>query len=438
MRKKGCKFCRKKHLRCSNDVGGCSNCVKRGVVCEYDEGLRIRPCAYQQNMRKETVALNSKMYLDKAIVAEDDEEIELFENYIARAGPMLDGVSDKRHFTVVVPQKAVKCPVLYYACLAYSARTLSKEVEEVYSVKCYRLLIKLLENPECVADEVLLATTVILRMKEQFLDIWEDSQHHLKGCFSIIAPEKLLRFSPDIGLGDASFWTYVREDLRMAVLHRRKCIFTEDSPITFSRGSECMWANIITYIAVKMVNWAFGEKDYDEGKRLNELLDEWFRRKPETFNPIGNSQQSLPVPRMTFVCSWHNYGYQYYYFGKLLFASVINTLADCDPLLFNTVLETDILHPTRILLGIVAYTKSHACQINGSHLAAYGGQYLIKEDERELLIKFLTDLNKETGWPCQATCENLHITWQNQNHLFKNNLSPQPLQTKPNSPSIYQ
>ncbi|KAA8910942.1 hypothetical protein TRICI_003953 [Trichomonascus ciferrii] len=377
------------------------------------------------------------MYLNTPIVAENEEEIELFENYIAKAGPMLDGVSDKQHFSVVVPQKAVRCPVLYYACLACSARTLCRDVEEVYSVKCYRLLIKLLENPECVADEVLLATTVILRMKEQFLDLWEDSQHHLKGCFSIIVPEKQFRFSPDIGLGEASFWTYVREDLRMAVLHRRKCIFTKDSPITFSPGSECMWTNIITYITVKMVNWAFGEKDYEEGKRLNDFLDEWFRRKPNTFDPIGSSLKSHPIPRVTFVCSWHNYAYQYYYFGKLLYASVINTLADCDPLLSNTVLETDILQPSRILLGIVAYTKSHACQINGSHLAAYGGQYLVKEEERELLINFLTDLNKETGWPCQATCESLHTTWQNQNHLFRNNLSPQPLQTKPNSPSTY-
>lgn len=456
MRKKGCKLCRSKHLRCGNETGGCFNCSKRGIACEYDNNLKIQPSIYQQQCFKQNRATNvlppspedmpqdrvieqdkqknefdTKLYTKHPEIIKDQEEIKLFEAYVSKAGPLLDAVSDKQHFAVVVPRRALNCPVLYYACLAYSARVseeFGKDVEEVYSVKCYRLLIKLLEDQACIADEVLLATTVILRMKEQFQDLWEDSQYHLRGCFSIIAPEKLLKFSSDITLRDASFWTYTREDIRMAILHRRKCIFTADRAINFDPGSDCMWTNIITYITVKLCNWAFGDKNGNEGRKLANLLDEWYIRKPESFQPVGfNKHDDNPIPRIIFAATWHNIGYQYYYFGKLLIASI----QDWDPLEFSLVLERDILYPTRMILGAVTSTTNIGVRINGSHLAAYGGQYFVTETERSLLIDFLTVLMNETGWPCQSACDSLYGTWENQNLMFKQNLSPQPLQLDP-------
>jgi hypothetical protein len=87
--------------------------------------------------------------------------------------PQLDITDIQRHFGVDVPERALSCPVLLNALLAFSARHLSRTsdydpaIADYYHQKCVRLLIPMLDQKELVADETLFAAAVILRAFEE-------------------------------------------------------------------------------------------------------------------------------------------------------------------------------------------------------------------------------------------------------------------------------
>jgi hypothetical protein len=74
---------------------------------------------------------------------------------------------------VDVPERAMSCPVLLNALLAFSARHLSRTsdydpaIADYYHQKCVRLMIPMLDQKELVADETLFAAAVILRAFEE-------------------------------------------------------------------------------------------------------------------------------------------------------------------------------------------------------------------------------------------------------------------------------
>jgi hypothetical protein len=85
----------------------------------------------------------------------------------------LDITDIQRHFAIDVPERALSCPVLLNALLAFAARHLSQTSEydpavaEHYHQECVRLMIPMLGQEELVADETLFAAAVILRAFEE-------------------------------------------------------------------------------------------------------------------------------------------------------------------------------------------------------------------------------------------------------------------------------
>jgi hypothetical protein len=73
-----------------------------------------------------------------------------------------------------VPQRARKCPTLYNAILALSARHLSQisdfdpYASNHYYEECLKTLIPALNDPDAALDDNLLVATVVLRLLEEF------------------------------------------------------------------------------------------------------------------------------------------------------------------------------------------------------------------------------------------------------------------------------
>lgn len=211
-------------------------------------------------------------------------------------------------------------PVLYYACLAYASHVLflkgdvDEYVQEQYQNKAIELLIPLLSPHFAPAtDGALLATTVILRMSEQFSELADDAQHHLHGAYSLFATtgEKWSPFHIDVR--GVAFWIYLRESIRVCFLNEHGCQFdldiVDDEKTTTSAPEE-VWANKISYLMARLCNACWG--DFDERVKesmraeIQTSLEEWKAQLPDTFQPWCFSCKDYePFPVIKFLSPWH-------------------------------------------------------------------------------------------------------------------------------------
>lgn len=96
------------------------------------------------------------------------EEAVLVHHYTEHLGRWLDCTDATRQFTLGVPEKVTKCPVLCHAVLSFAARHCSKDaIAAAAYQRCIALLIERLNEDAASHDETLLCAIVILRFYEQ-------------------------------------------------------------------------------------------------------------------------------------------------------------------------------------------------------------------------------------------------------------------------------
>ena len=187
-------------------------------------------------------------------------------------------------------------------------------VEQHYQHKCLRLLIPVLDDVVAVVqDEAVLATIVILRMSEQYNEYHIDGQYHLvPGAFNNFAATGR---SSTIhgGLREATFYSYVRSDIRMAILGRCGTrISLATWPLDTSQPtSDADWANRSTWLLVQAINLCYTQgADETMGVlpayEIKRLVDEWHAGLPATFSPYYTKKansESFPVIRL--LSPWH-------------------------------------------------------------------------------------------------------------------------------------
>ena len=220
-----------------------------------------------------------------------------------------------------MPRLALVQPVLYAACLAYASNILclrwklAREVYERFHGDAIAALIPLLSPRYDPQDyEVVLATTVILRMSEQFTELSEDGLYHLHGANSLFAMAGDLWSPTRVGLKEAAFWTYVRESIRMCFLNEQACPFdlkmvNEQFEVTDATPEEA-WANRVTYLIAQLCNACWGNEDHTARalmrRQIRAALEEWRESIPESFQPwsfIRNKYQAFPS--IKFLSPWH-------------------------------------------------------------------------------------------------------------------------------------
>lgn len=236
-------------------------------------------------------------------------EASLFKFYIEHGGPWLDITSPSRHFSLTVPRLAISNPVLLYACLSYAAKTVAphSSLSEQYSTACINLLIPLLSDELYVSsDETLLATLVILRHVEQYAEVPDDRGAHLMGAFSVIASQKAL--PPHDSLPGAALWTYMRQDVRQALLSRSPPKLTPGHGIRLDNlggdGAavcESAWADRACHLAALACTFACSDTDGEvDGEELERLLHSWRENLPPEYLPFHTSEDSIH-----FLATWH-------------------------------------------------------------------------------------------------------------------------------------
>ncbi|KAL4891215.1 hypothetical protein BDV59DRAFT_70624 [Aspergillus ambiguus] len=338
-------------------------------------------------------------------------EGELLHFYVQNIGPWLDVTSPERHYTYSVPRLALQCLLLHTAIMACAAHVLRlldpsrvdlASEEEKYQSKCVGLLIPILNDvASAVQDEAVLATIVILRMSEQYAEYDVDRQYHLvPGAFAHLGPS--VRSSTATGgLLQATFYSYVRADIRMALLGQRSTRISVDSwPLDESSPfTDADWANRITWLLVHTINLCYGQDIHGvlSFGELSNLIDEWKRTVPSTFSPYFYEQKPRETfPTIRLICPWHVVGLQFYHTAKIMLA------AHCAPegtynnaVEFNRYLERNILPHVWHLCGISFSNEHFGCRINSSHCVAMGARFLNGRHDQWLVQEHFNTLQNK-------------------------------------------
>jgi hypothetical protein len=229
---------------------------------------------------------------------QDAQEAMLFQYYMESLASQLDITDIQRHFAIDVPERALFCPVLLEALLAFSARHLSRTsdfepaIADQHHQACVQLMIPMLDEKELIADETLFAATVILRAFEETSEerMGSEPERHLTGT-SVFANAQL-GFQTWGGLGHNAFWCYVRQCIYMSLLTQTKLkvdLKGWEEQLSFDLGfddtSDCTWAQRMIWIVAEVVSCSFGDGkgDWDH---LAAKVDLWDTRRPKSFDPI--------------------------------------------------------------------------------------------------------------------------------------------------------
>ncbi|GKZ75404.1 hypothetical protein AnigIFM56816_000056 [Aspergillus niger] len=321
-------------------------------------------------------------------------EGELLHFFVQNVGPWLDVTSPERYYTYAVPRLSLQCTLLHTAIMACSAhilrllnpeRTELSTEEDRYQSTCINLLIPILNDVgSAVQDEAVLATITILRMSEQYDEYHVDRQCHLvPGAFAHLDPS-VQASTRTGGLLQATFYSYVRADIRMAILGRCSTKISVASwPLDESYPeTDADWANRMTWLLVHAINHCFGREcpGLLPRAQLDELIDAWRINVPDTFEPYYYEEQerdSFPVIRL--LCPWHIVGLQFYHTAKILLASHFppphTNINTTNTLTYLHHLKSTILPHVHALCAISFSNDHFGCRINASHCVAMG-EYL--------------------------------------------------------------
>lgn len=236
----------------------------------------------------------------------------------------LDIGSPNHYFQSYIPQLALVEPLVFYACLACASHIMflmgkiHEEVEEYYNGKVLELLIPLLSSERVTSrNESLLATTVILRMSEQFLDVAKDFQHHLNGAASLFFMEGTCWPPFEDSLATACFWTHLRESIRICFLREQPCSFdlshinVSDEEMSLPAESDEVWTNRITYLLLRVCKtcWSTSPNESEKTrfmKQLQTAISAWKENLPSSFRPwCAHHDGKEPFPIIRHFSSWH-------------------------------------------------------------------------------------------------------------------------------------
>lgn len=138
-----------------------------------------------------------------------------------------------------------------------------------------------------------------------------NSQSHLQGCYSLLASNPI-RLDSLSSLARAAFWNYLREDITVALIERRKLMIElSDEHIPRNPDTDDDYANVVTILLGQVINNCFGadSSPMDQLLLLENSLEIWKDRLPSSFTPILNcdlvESKERAFPFMGTLHGWH-------------------------------------------------------------------------------------------------------------------------------------
>lgn len=255
----------------------------------------------------------------------------LLRHFMDNLSPLYDATNTDEDFRRTVPARAGDHPILLYSLLTLSSRHLaflngvdSLEAEELYN-ESLNLLIPILNNPEAMADETILASAVLLRLYEELTAPYtgSDEENHLSGInLYISALKKQHDSSKHTHLAQTVFDVFLRQDLYTSIrnshpLKLKTGYYPLDIPAYLQGRSKehCQWATCAVRIVAHIANFCFDQvvKDVKEWRHLQNYLQTWRERCPALFTPYYYEEEKgegeASYPQMWLWQIWHSMFY---------------------------------------------------------------------------------------------------------------------------------
>lgn len=290
----------------------------------------------------------------------------LLRYYVENIASMFDICDNARHFARIVPLRAAHCPALFNAILCVSSRRLNKieeydhHVAEHYHQQCLEHLIPALSDPCAILDENLLAAIIILRYVEEIGMTPSDeiTESHLLGARAFLATQRNMDLN---GLGLASFWVAMRQEIYMGFVHNRtvdSSFFVGNlSPLLEPVDDDCNYANRIIFHCLTCLRYCYGdeERSISKWENLNDCLESLWSDKPQCFEPLwSNWANGAFFPELWYLNDAVTTGIQHYHLARVLLSAHSPKIPRLGPRQTITLraLEEDIKTTVREVCGV--------------------------------------------------------------------------------------
>ncbi|RYP20272.1 hypothetical protein DL766_008241 [Monosporascus sp. MC13-8B] len=385
------------------------------------------------------------------------EELRFMQVFVSEVGIWMDSLDRDKHFSRMLPYRALKCPMLLNALLACGVKHLIlKEQHNDKSLFYYDTattqLLRSLQNPDRNTAECA-ATAVVLNVYEIMSEKPTQRMSHIAGARALI--RECGWSAKSGGLGAACFWLNVSMELLSCLAFNWQTAWDPDhwgldmDFLSFptlgnnnsnSKGAECdddgaggdigneeVWVHRILYIVAKIANFRASipksqepsphddqirlQARYVEWQRLKNMCDSWDSAVPRPMHPFGYVYPSQTRGKSLFPNVWlikraAIVGRLYYHMAQCLLAQInpVSPRGTAD-------MRTAQLHHAHQVCGIVAHTEDRGVASVSIRSLAIVAEVLTDLCERQEVVAILEKVDRETGWRLAGVLSNLKRVW---------------------------
>ncbi|OJI82503.1 hypothetical protein ASPTUDRAFT_124398 [Aspergillus tubingensis CBS 134.48] len=397
------------------------------------------------------------------------EEACLIRHFAENLAQWFETSDRDRHFSIVVPERAMFCPVLRYAVFTASAGHLTrlascrrgKEVNLANGVSlrlnpeaairyhdiCISYLLEISNDPREEYNEDVLTAATILRFYEQIeAPSLGHSDTYLNAIKFIVntqgkesfyayqniqgpSPNPHVHSTPSLSLHHSACLSALRQEFWSAFLHQRPFPFPVSSTNNYSLcdiATDFIWANRIFVWVADLLIFCFGndklgmEERARRWRKLKAVEEQWQQSSPPAFKPIYY-RAADPASGKYFPEIWHMNtcqvaGAQHVELGRILLA--VSDPARTSRLGLGAwsrsqILASELRNITRRLCGLaISNRPCPAAWVTAMVGISVCGEYFTDTGEQDALVRLLQRLEYDHAWPTESTIQALRNAWE--------------------------
>ncbi|KAL3483917.1 hypothetical protein BJX62DRAFT_248921 [Aspergillus germanicus] len=400
----------------------------------------------------------------------------LIRHFVENLADPFDCTDKDKHFTYVVPQRAMTSPVLFYAICTASAghlvrrfskqwpnRTpifdnitltdLTEESVAEYHNSCISLFISLSNDPASNYDENIFAAATILRFYEQ-LDVdlsGLDSEIYIGVVRAVVLSQPDYTFGsfdddyppprtadvvnlPFTSLGYSVCLVALRQEIWSVLINRRPFRLFRRTGKSYNPpepAGDFEWTNHIIFWCADVLRFCFG----DEGGLLiderlpQDRLGQWeflegFKRnwetmRPDSFHPLyyreADPGKGRYFPEIVQMNDCQVLGLQHFEIACLLLEVYHPQRLPIGPgaTARNLAIDERVRQHTLRVCGLaLSNKKSQATLITAAIVMTMCGEIFTDIATQKALLDVLTYIGREHAWPNQSVLLNLQNGWE--------------------------
>ncbi|KAK3076289.1 hypothetical protein LTS18_013408, partial [Coniosporium uncinatum] len=359
------------------------------------------------------------------------EEYELWKNYINEVAPWIDKFDNQCTFGHKLPPLAKHHGHLRYAILALSARQLERKdhLDSTRSLALYQEAIHLLLPLLQTKQTAVIASCVVLCVLEMMSCAPQEWRRHLDGCANLIEAVGITGIVG--GIEQALFWAFARMDVCGGLISDDRTLIplskwgsglglANDVRLMREAGSFDMYANLAVYLLGQAVGLF---ADYEDARQqelatfqasrwaeLYEHIEDWYEYRPAEMRSIlqvspTEGDFSRPFPILLFGNPPAISGNQLYHTAALLM------LQKRPPGARYRRKPKSILWHARRICAISISNTHHGCRTNGIQPLWVAGRVMSSPAEHKAILELYETIEMETGWGAKWRAEDLKEFW---------------------------